>query len=257
MSASLQATYFGANGWLLQFGPMRVLVDPWLVGSLRFPPGPWLLEGRLPRDWPIPADLDLLLLTQGLPDHCHEPTLDRLPRTCPVVGSAGAAARCRALGFEQVHALSPGEALEQGPLRIDATEGAAVPNRENGYVLSHEAGRVYLEPHGFMPAAVAGGAVDLAITPVLDLGLPLAGAFIEGRQLLPRLLSTLRPRVVMASTTGGNVAFSGLISRLFWAKGSLSEAEALIAEQAPGCRFIDPEPGHAYSIAREALPATA
>ena len=62
----LVATYFGANGWLLEFGAMRVLVDPWLRGSLSFPPGPWLLKGELPKDQVFPLDIDLILLTQGI-----------------------------------------------------------------------------------------------------------------------------------------------------------------------------------------------
>ena len=44
----LAATYYGANGWLLEFNNLRVLVDPWLRGSLSFPPGSWLLKGVLP-----------------------------------------------------------------------------------------------------------------------------------------------------------------------------------------------------------------
>ena len=43
-----QATYFGANGWLLEIADCRVLVDPWLSGPLVFPPGAWMLRGELP-----------------------------------------------------------------------------------------------------------------------------------------------------------------------------------------------------------------
>jgi len=48
-----RATYFGANGWLLELAGRRILVDPWLVDSLVFPPGPWLFRGELPRPWPV------------------------------------------------------------------------------------------------------------------------------------------------------------------------------------------------------------
>ena len=41
----MHATYYGANGWLLEFGNLRVLVDPWLTGALQFPPGAWFFEG--------------------------------------------------------------------------------------------------------------------------------------------------------------------------------------------------------------------
>ena len=83
----MYATYFGANGWLLELGGLRVLVDPWLTGPLRFPPGAWFFEGQLPATQPVPEQLDLLLLTQGLDDHAHPETLQLLPRSLPVVGS--------------------------------------------------------------------------------------------------------------------------------------------------------------------------
>ncbi|MFM9100046.1 MAG: MBL fold metallo-hydrolase, partial [Cyanobium sp.] len=62
----------------------------------------------------------------------------------------------RALGFEQVEALSPGQSRAVSspggePLRIEATTGAAVPAVENGYLLSHSSASLYLEPHGFLP----------------------------------------------------------------------------------------------------------
>ena len=44
---TLAATYLGANGWLLEVGSLRILVDPWLRGMLSFPPGPWFLRGEL------------------------------------------------------------------------------------------------------------------------------------------------------------------------------------------------------------------
>ncbi len=84
----MHATYFGANGWLLELGPLRVLVDPWLTGPLQFPPGPWFFQGELAQEQPAPTQLDLLLLTQGLDDHCHPASLALLPPELPVVGSA-------------------------------------------------------------------------------------------------------------------------------------------------------------------------
>ena len=53
---TLAATYYGANGWLLEFDDLCVLVDPWLRGSLSFPPGEWLLKGCLLYTSPSPRD---------------------------------------------------------------------------------------------------------------------------------------------------------------------------------------------------------
>ena len=241
---TLHATYLGANGWLLEFGDLRVLVDPWLTGDLVFPPGPWLLRGQLGQALPVPESLDLLLLTQGLPDHCHAPSLALLERRLPVVGSADAAARVLALGFTTVTALAPGEVHVHGALHITATAGAPVPGVQNGYLLDHPEGHLYLEPHGFLPADLPPRPLDAVITPVIDVGLPLAGAFVKGRPVLPELLERFQPLTVLASTTGGDVRFSGLLSALFRSAGSLAEAEATVAARGPaGSRLIDPVPG--------------
>lgn len=247
------ATYFGANGWLLDFDGLRVLVDPWLCGELVFPPGRWLFAGSLPRPWPVPRDLDLLLLTQGLPDHCHPPSLALLDPALPVVGSASAARRVRQLGFANVTALAPGQAHLLGELNIRATAGAPVPQVENGYRLDHPAGSLYLEPHGYLDPDLPSEPLDAVITPVVDLGLPLAGAFVRGRQVLPLLLERFQPRAVLASTAGGDVRFAGLLTRALQQQGCPEEAATLTAAaaasgQAP-LRFIDPIPGEAYQLA--------
>jgi len=47
LADSLTATYLGANGWLLSFDGLPVLVDPWFSGPLSFGPIDWLLKGEL------------------------------------------------------------------------------------------------------------------------------------------------------------------------------------------------------------------
>jgi hypothetical protein len=242
----LNATYLGANGWLLAFsGGPRVLVDPWFTGPLRFGPGDWLLKGELAHPQPVPEGLDLLLLTQGLPDHCHPPSLELLPKDLPVVGSATAAQRASALGFHQVTALRPGERHGAAGLTITATAGAPVPQVENGYLLEHPDGSLYLEPHGFLSPDLPARPLSAVITPVIDVGLPLAGAFVRGRTVLPQLLERFQPTTVLASTTGGEVSFQGLLAGLLQVQGSPEEAATRIA--AP-CRLINPVPGTPYPI---------
>jgi hypothetical protein len=249
---SITATYLGANGWLLDFaGGPRLLVDPWLSGPLQFGPGDWLLKGELADPQPVPEGVDLLLLTQALSDHCHPPSLALLPKTIPVVGSAAAAQRVRSLGFQSATALRPGERHGVGALTITATAGAAVPQVENGYLLDHPSGSLYLEPHGFLSPDLPARPLTAVITPVIDVGLPLAGAFVRGRTALPQLLERFRPATVLASTTGGDVRFSGVLAGLLQVQGSPSEAAATVAawvEASPPCRFIDPVPGQPYPL---------
>ena len=256
---ALLATFYGANGWLLEFeaagqAPLRVLLDPWLVGELRFLPGNWFFTGALPHSWPVPEGIDLLLLTQGLPDHAHRPTLELLPRSIPVVGSASAAKVVQQLGFTAVTALAPGQcctperaAGQSSGLEIRATAGAPVPQVENGYVLHHPGGSLYIEPHGYLAPAsqLPPQPLDAVITPVVDLGLPLAGAFVRGRSVLPQLIERFKPATVLASTAGGGVRYSGFLNRLLWQRGEVGGASSGL----PGrVRLIDPEPGLAYAV---------
>jgi len=242
---AVEATYFGANGWLLDWSGLRVLVDPWFRGPLVFPPGPWFFQGQLSQSLDLPADLDLLLLTQGLDDHAHPETLALLPRSLPVVGSMAAAKKVQQLGFEQVTGLRPGETTVFGDLRIEATAGAPVPQVENGYLLRHPEASLYLEPHGYLSAEVAPEALDAVITPVVDLGLPVAGAFVRGQTVLPELVQRFSPRKVLASTTGGEVRFSGWLNRWLWQKGTLAEAQQAVGSAA---QVIDPVPGQRYAL---------
>jgi hypothetical protein len=48
---------------------------------------------------------------------------------------------------------------------------------------------------------------------------------------------------VLASTSGGEVRYSGLLSRILWQRGSVAAAAA-------GCRLIDPIPGQPITLAR-------
>jgi hypothetical protein len=251
----LTATYLGANGWLLEFGgtqPLRLLLDPWFCGPLQFGPGDWLLRGELADPQPVPEAVDLLLLSQGLPDHCHPPSLALLPRDLPVLGSPAAAQRVRALGFDQVTALRPGEQHRIRDLSVTATSGAAVPQVENGYLLEHPAGSVYLEPHGFLGTELTPRPLTAVITPVIDVGLPLAGAFVRGRRVLPQLLERFQPAFVLASTTGGDVRFSGLLAGLLQVQGTAEDAAAVVAATATSrsapTRFIEPRPGQPYEL---------
>ena len=160
-----------------------------------------------------------------------------------MVGSTAAAKVVKRLGFEQIETLKPGETFTVKGLKIKATAGAAVPNVENGYLLDWAGGSLYLEPHGVLDPKLDSRPVDTVITPVIDLGLPLAGDFITGASVLPDLIQRFTPRTVLASTTGGDVSFTGLISALL--------SGAKIKEQ-PDPRVVIPVPGEPFKLETQA-----
>ena len=240
---TIKATYYGANGWLLQFDKIRILIDPWLNGSLTFPPGDWLIKGELKHSIDAPKDIDFLLLTQGQPDHTHPPTLDKISKTIPVVASKSASGIVSKMGFNNVNTLKPGEDFTHNNLKIKATSGAYVPNIENGYIIDHNFDSVYIEPHGFLDKNIKARYIDLVITPVIDFALPLAGKFIKGKSVLPEILKLFKPSTVLASTTGGDITFSGLINNIIKVDGS-NEDNSLFKDISTN--FINPEPLKSY-----------
>ena len=242
---TFSATYFGSSGWLIEFAKYRILIDPWLSGKLSFPPGPWLIEGELKSQQDIPEQLDLLILTQGLADHAHPPTLKKLPRSLPVLGSPTATNVVRKLGFETIKEIKPGETAQINELTIEAFAGAPVPNIENGYILSHPKGSLYLEPHGFLDEKISTRRLDAVISPVINVTLPLAGAFLRGKTVLPELIERFQPLTILASTTGGDATFTGFLGKLMRVEGSTEEAAQRLDQETT---LIDPLPGKRYLL---------
>ena len=220
---TLKATYYGANGWLIEFNNLRILIDPWLNGDLTFPPGDWLIKGELCNEVNLPRDIDYLLLTQGQPDHTHPPTLKKINKSIPVVASEAASKVVRGIGFDNVNTIRPGESFTYENLNILATSGASVPNRENGYIIDCNLESVYIEPHGFLDKKIMPRRIDVVISPVIDFSLPLAGKFIKGKTVLPELLRLFNPSTVLASTTGGDITFTGIINNLIKVDGFVED----------------------------------
>ncbi len=220
---AIKATYYGANGWLIELDKTRILIDPWLNGDLTFPPGDWLIKGELSKEIEVPRDIDFLLLTQGQPDHAHTPTLEKINKNIPVICSEAAALVVSQIGYTKITKLKPGENFINKNLKIQATSGASVPNIENGYIIELGLDSIYIEPHGFLDKKIKPRNVDLLITPVIDFSLPFAGKFIKGKTVLPQLLKLFNPTTILASTTGGDITFTGLINSLIKVDGSVDD----------------------------------
>jgi len=109
---TIKATYYGANGWLIELDKTRILIDPWLNGDLTFPPGDWLIKGKLSKEIAVPIDIDFLLLTQGQPDHAHTPTLEIINKNIPEIASEAACKVVSKIGYTKINKLKPGESFK-------------------------------------------------------------------------------------------------------------------------------------------------
>ncbi|KAJ0038576.1 hypothetical protein Pint_23315 [Pistacia integerrima] len=79
-------TYLEGNSWLWDVGGLKILVDPILVGNLDFGI-PWLYDAakKFLKNFQLSdlPEVDCLLITQSLDDHCHLKTLEPLSKMYP------------------------------------------------------------------------------------------------------------------------------------------------------------------------------
>jgi len=249
-------TYYGANSWLWDFSGCRVLVDPWLVGSLVFGNMPWLFKGDRPKGTlDLPDNVDVILLSQGLPDHAHRPTLEVLDHAIPVIASPSGAKVAKELGYQTVVTLDHGDSyIFNDILRVEAFAGAPVGlQTENGYLITdlESSFRLYYEPHGYPPASLedAMEPVDMAISPVLNLELPLAGPIIQGDKTAIEIAKALKPRLFLPTAVGGDVEYSGVLDQILSSKGSVEQLEQQLSDYGLSTQVISPSPYEQFDTA--------
>ena len=227
---TFKATYLGSNGWIIEFKKYRIIIDPWLLGDLVFPPGGWFFKGTLKDEIPTPKKIDLILLTQALPDHCHIPSLKKFPKNTCIVCSKSAFKILDELNFESINILEPGQNHKFNDINIEATTGAAVPHIENGYIIETNDGSFYIEPHGFLDDKIKPRKLDAVITPTKNLGLPIIGPFVKGADVLPSLVKIFNPNYILSSTTGGDAEFSGILNSFIALKEFKENLEVKIVD---------------------------
>jgi len=247
-------TWLDSNSWLIEMGDKRILLDPWLVGSLSFGNLTWLFEGKENTDRPIPENIDLILLSQGLPDHAHPPTLEKLDRTIPVVGSPGAAKVVEKMGYTQITALAHGETFTLADqVQIRAFPGSPVGPTlvENGYLLTdlEQHTKLYYEPHGYhSPTLKDMAPVDVVITPIIDLKLPLLGSVIKGSASAVQAAEWLRPQIILPTAAGGDITFEGLLLSVLKAEGGADEVRSLLAQKQLSTQVLEPEAWQRFEV---------
>jgi len=210
---AFEATYLGSNGWLIKFQKTNLIIDPWLKGDLIFPPGEWFFKGSLEKEILIDKEIDIILLTQGLPDHCHVPTLEIFRKDIPIICPKSAKETLEKIGFSSIKMIKPAEKINQFNLSIEATAGAPVPQIENGYIVKDDQDNgFYIEPHGYLDENLNKQTLDAVITPTKNLELPLVGPFVKGADVIPKLINKFNPKFILSSTVGGDATYSGFLN---------------------------------------------
>ncbi|UKO99334.1 MBL fold metallo-hydrolase [Nostoc sp. UHCC 0870] len=247
-------TWLDSNSWLLEIGQHKILIDPWLVGSLTFANLDWLFKGSRTKERPIPENIDLIVLSQGLEDHAHPPTLKQLDRNIPVVASPNAAKVVQELGYTSVTTLAHGETYKLNQqLEITAVPGSPIgpTSIENGYVFKELATdlKLYYEPHGYhSPQLKQFAPIDVVITPLIDLSLPVVGAIIRGQQKALEVAEWLQPQVMLPTASPGDVMYEGLLVKFLKAVGSGDEMRSQLAKLQLSTQIIEPQPGDRFEI---------
>jgi len=255
----MKLTRIDLNSWIFQVAGQTILVDPWLVDPLVFYGQPWLYTAShlhppafTPETLP---PIDLILLSQGVEDHCHQPTLERLERSLPVVASPTAAKVVKHLGFQSVTTLTHWQEMTWGDrLQITAVQGAEIQpgQRENGYLLRDLAtgDSLYYEPH-LAPAAPLLrdrlGNVRVVITPMIGQIFPLLGQVIMGPTQALSLVEVLRPQYVLP-TTRGEIRVSGILPALIRTVGSVAEFRDRLTASGLPTQLILPQPGETVEV---------
>jgi L-ascorbate metabolism protein UlaG (beta-lactamase superfamily) len=251
----MKLTRIDLNSWLLEAAGKTILIDPWLVENLVFYGQPWLFEATH-RTPPIfsPESLphiDLILLSQGLDDHAHKPTLAKLDRQIPVVASPSAAKVVRALGFTEIKALKPWKEAQFDDLKILAVPGAEVGQLENGFVICEPETTLYYEPHisslETQKQIAERFAVDCLLIPVVGQAFPLLGEVLMGPEKALEVARKLKPRIVVP-TALGDLEIKGFLPPLIRTLGSLEAFAQSLKTAGLATELRCPKPGESIEL---------
>eukprot|EP00897_Mesotaenium_endlicherianum_P008112 jgi/Mesen1/7329/ME000376S06486 len=263
-SGLAQLTHLESNSWLWEVKGVTILVDPILVGNLDFGI-PWLYDGAkklLGQKFQIEdlPELDLLLITQSLDDHCHMNTLTPLSQKLPelhVIATPNAEPKLKKL-FKNVTYLEPGESTSvkgrngQG-LSVKATKGPVLgppwQRPENGYILraGDSSVSLYHEPHCvFAQELEKEQQVDIVVTPVVQQLLP-GYKLVSGQEDAARLAKLLQAKYVVPMANG-ELDAKGLLSMIVSTKGSNSDFEKILKKELPDAQFLPCKAGEPLTI---------
>ncbi|KAF2291250.1 hypothetical protein GH714_020991 [Hevea brasiliensis] len=251
-------TYLEGNSWLWEVGGVNILVDPILVGNLDFGI-PWLYDAAKKvlknfqlRDLP---EVDCLLITQSLDDHCHLKTLKPLSEMLPnlrVIATPNAKPLLDPL-FSNVTYLEPGqsseiEASDDSKVRVQATAGPVLgppwQRPENGYLVNSPQSQMtlYYEPHcAYNKSFLEKEHADIVITPVIKQLLP-NFTLVYGQEDAVKLAKLLHAKFIVPMKNG-DLDSKGFLASIIHAEGTVESFKELLAKELPDAQVLEPTPG--------------
>jgi L-ascorbate metabolism protein UlaG (beta-lactamase superfamily) len=197
-----RVTWLGHSTALIELGGTRLLTDPVLRGRLAH-----LVRVAPPVDPPLFADLDAVLISHLHHDHFDEPSLRKLDRATRLIVPAGAEARVRRLGFEQVTEVEAGAAVEVSSVSVQAVPaihdlGRGPRSGEAGaigFIAAGDGARVYFAGDTDIfdaMAELADPPLDVALIPVWGWGPTLGKGHLDPDEAAAAL-ALLCPRVAV------------------------------------------------------------
>lgn len=262
-TSDFNLTYLEGNSWLWEVDGVKLLVDPILVGNLDFGI-PWLYDAakKFLKNFQLSdlPEVDCLLITQSLDDHCHLKTLKPLSAKNPnlrVVATPNAKALLDPL-FTNVTYLEPGESTEiagrKGSKVIArATAGPVLgppwQRPENGYIISSPQSKLslYYEPHCvYNEDALKNERADIVITPVIKQLLP-SFTLVSGQEDAVKLAKLLNAKFVVPMKNG-DLDSKGLLASIVRGEGTIESFKELLSKELPGTQVLEPVPGAPLEI---------
>jgi L-ascorbate metabolism protein UlaG (beta-lactamase superfamily) len=244
----MKLTWLDNNSWLIEIGSKTILLDPWITGDLVFGGQTWLFRGIKQTVFEIPAQIDLILLSQGLDDHSHVPTLQKLDRHIPVVASPNAAKVVEQLGYSQITPLNIGQShCLDGEIEITAFAGSQIGPTltENAYVLKDLSSQqsIYYEPHGNHAAELSKVApIDVVITPVIDFTILKLAPILNGQEKTVKLCQCLQPQVVLPTARADDTKYEGALTMLLREEGTFDRFCQMLADHQLKTQLMRPHP---------------
>ncbi|XP_050374057.1 uncharacterized protein LOC126791625 [Argentina anserina] len=256
-------TYLEGNSWLWEVGGVKLLVDPILVGNLDFGI-PWVYDAakKFLKNFQLSdvPEVDCLLITQSLDDHCHLKTLKPLSEKYPtlrVISTPNAKALLDPL-FSNVTYLEPGqnseiEAINGSRVKVQATAGPVLgppwQRPENGYLVVSPQGKftLYYEPHCvYGKSSLENQRADIVITPVIKQLLP-SFTLVSGQEDAVQVAKLLHARLVVP-LRNGELDSKGWLSGIIRTAGTLESFKELLSRELPEAQVLEATPGVPLAI---------